>query len=518
MGADLNKIEAFVKNAWSWEEGGKSAVIEALSEYIKIPNDSPAFDPEWAEHGFMDRAVDFLVESIEKLKAQWGRQGCNIDGIVVEAFGSWEKPEYDDYGNRRTPLIYINIPAFGPAAPDSTVLLYGHLDKQPQTLPWDKGLGPRVPVIRDDKLYGRGGADDGYAIFSAFTAVMALRAQNAAHARCVIIVEACEESGSRDLPYYIQELKKRISPVSLIICLDSGSGSYDRLWITSSLRGVIIAWLKVGVMNEGVHSGFSSGIVPSGFRIARRLLSRLEDEATGEIKPSWLKVKIPAAVRRQARKTAKVLGRGIFSEFPFVNDKVRPVTGNIVELLLNRTWRPQLTVTGIQGMPHTPQTAGNVMLPFINLRLSLRLPPTLDAEEAAARVDKELTAGPPYNAVIEVSDIDCGSGWAAVEPAPWLEAAGKEASRRFFKDPDGKGMEAMYMGEGGSIPFMCLLSKQFPEAQFLITGVLGPHSNAHGPNEFLHLPYAQKLTMCVSGVIASHCEAVRNNIERERKA
>jgi acetylornithine deacetylase/succinyl-diaminopimelate desuccinylase-like protein len=506
--ADYDKIESFVKTAWSWEEGKKSAVIESLSEYIKIPNDSPSFDPQWAEHGFMDNAVDLLVESIVKLKIQW-RERCKADDITIEVFGSREKPEYDDEGKRRTPLIYINIPAFGSGAPDSTVLLYGHLDKQPQTLPWDDGLGPRVPVIKGDRLYGRGAADDGYAIFSAFTAVMALRDQNASHARCVIIVEACEESGSFDLPHYIQELKNRISPVTLIVCLDSGSANYDQLWITNSLRGVITAWLKVSVMKEGVHSGLSSGIVPSAYRIARILLSRLENEATGKIKPSWLKAKIPAAIRAQAKKTAKVLGSKIYSEFPFVNEKARPVTENVTELLLNRTWRPQLAVTGIQGMPVTPQTAGNVMLPFIRLRLSLRLPPPLDAEKAAAAVVKELTISPPYNAVIEVSDVDSGYGWAAPKLAPWLEEANRETSRRFFKSSGGESREAMYMGEGGSIPFMCLLGKIFPQAQFLITGVLGPHSNAHGPNEFLHLPYAQKVTMCVSGVIAAHCDAVR---------
>jgi len=514
MSVDQDKIEAFVKNAWSWEEGKTSAVIDALCEYIKIPNDSPSFDPEWAEHGFMDRAVDLLVKSVADLKTQWGQQGCKVDDIAVEVLGSVDKPEYDNDGNRRpplrrTPLIYINIPAFGPNAPDSSVLLYGHLDKQPETLPWDEGLHPRVPVIRDGRLYGRGGADDGYAVFSAFTAVMALRAQNAGHARYVIIVESCEESGSRDLPHYINALKDRISPVTLIVCLDSGSGNYDQLWLTNSLRGVVIVWLKVEVLKEGVHSGLASGIVPGGWRIARRLLSRLEKEADGRIIPAWLKVKIPSAVRAQAKKTAKILGRRVFSELPFVNDNVRPVTGDAAELLLNRTWRPQLTVTGIQGMPTTPQTAGNVMLPYIRLRLSLRLPPTLDAEKAAAAVVKELTVKPPYNAVVEVSDVDWGNGWAAVKPAPWLEAANREASRRFFGASGDESREALYMGEGGSIPFMGLLGKLFPQAQFMVTGVLGPHSNAHGPNEFLHLPYAQKVTMCVSGVIAAHCEALR---------
>gem|GEM_PF-7993 len=509
LAADQNKIESFVKNAWSWEKGNESVIIKALCDYITIPNDSPGFDPKWSENGHMDRAIDLMAETVAELKTQWGNQGCKVDDITIEVLGHGDRPEFNEAGERRTPLICIDIPAFGSGAPDSAVLLYGHMDKQPEMLPWAEGLGPRTPVLKDDLLYGRGGADDGYAIFSAFTAVMALRAQNAGHARCVIIVEACEESDSNDLPYYIQELQKQIGSVSLIVCLDSGSSNYDQLWITNSLRGVLNAWVEVRVLTEGVHSGESSGIVPSSYRIARQLLSRLEDEATGEIKPAWLKVNIPAEIQDQAQKTAEALGREIYENFPFVNNEVQPVTGDLTELLLNRTWRPQLAVTGIQGLPSAPEAAGNVMLPYTRFKISLRLPPTLDAEKTAAALVDELTGNPPYNAVINVSDIDTGNGWAAPSLAPWLAEANKEASIRFFStDPNDMSREAVYMGEGGSIPFMGLLGELFPEAQFMITGVLGPHSNTHGPNEFLHLPYAQKVTMCVAHVLAAHHEAV----------
>jgi acetylornithine deacetylase/succinyl-diaminopimelate desuccinylase-like protein len=337
---------------------------------------------------------------------------------------------------------------------------------------------------------------------------MALRAQNAGHARCVIIVEAGEESDSRDLFHYIEKLRKQIGPVSLIVCLDSAGGNYDQLWITTSLRGILNAWVDVRVLTEGVHSGIASGIVPGSYRIARQLISRLEDEASGDVKPSWLKVEIPAETREQARKTAKVLGRRVFDEFPFVNDKVRPVSGDVTELLLNNAWRPQLAVTGIQGLPEKPESAGNVMLPYTRFKISLRLPPTLDAEKASAALVRELTADPPYDAVVTVSDIDLGDGWAAPPPAPWLAKASAEASIRFFRTkPGDTSKEALYVGIGGSITFMGLLGEMFPEAQFMITGVLGPHSNAHGPNEFLDLPYARKVTMCVAHVLAAHYAA-----------
>ena len=510
--ADQNKIESFVKDAWSWKDGNESVIIKALCDYIAIPNESPAFDPKWPENGQADKAVNLLAGAVTGLKTQWGNQGCKVDDITIEVLGHKDRPEIDEAGNRRTHLIYIDIPAFGQGATDSTVLLYGHMDKQPEMLPWAEGLAPRTPVLKDDRLYGRGGADDGYAIFSAFTAVMALRAQNSSHARCVIIVEACEESDSNDLPYYIAKLQKQIGPVSLIICLDSGSKNYDQLWITTSLRGILNAWLEVCVLTEGVHSGASSGVVPSSYRIARQLLSRLEDEATGEIKPAWLKADIPAEIRNQAKKTAENLGQLIYSEFPLANIEVQPVTGDVTELLLNLTWRPQLAVTGIQGLPNAPESAGNVMLPYTRLKISLRLPPTLDAEKAAEDVANELTSNPPYNAVVTVTDFDVGNGWAAPMLAPWLAKANNEASIRFFRtNPGDTANEAMYFGVGGSIPFMGLLGELFPEAQFMITGILGPHSNAHGPNEFLDLPYAQKITMCVAHVLAAHHEAMREN-------
>jgi acetylornithine deacetylase/succinyl-diaminopimelate desuccinylase-like protein len=360
-------------------------------------------------------------------------------------------------------------------------------------------------VLKGDRLYGRGGADDGYAIFSAFTAVMALRAQKAGHARCVIIVEACEESGSRDLPYYIRKMFKHIGEASLIICLDAGSGNYEQLWLTTSLRGLVNVWLEVKVLTEGVHSGLASGIVPGSYRIARQLLSRLENEATGEITPSYLKADIPEKVWKQAQKTAKILGRQVYAGFPFASDTIQAASEDIVDLLINRTWRSQLAVTGIQGLPSAQESAGNVMLPYTRTKLSLRLPPVLDAEKAAAAIVRELTDDPPHNALVSASVLDVSNGWAAPPPAPWLEQAGNEASIRFFRtSPDDNNKEALYIGEGGSIPFMDLLGKMFPKAQFLVTGVLGPHSNAHGPNEFLDLPYAQKVTMCVAHILSAH--------------
>jgi acetylornithine deacetylase/succinyl-diaminopimelate desuccinylase-like protein len=393
----------------------------------------------------------------------------------------------------RTPLIFLEIPGEG----EETVLLYGHLDKQPEMTGWSDGLGPWIPVMRDDKLYGRGGADDGYAAYASLTAIMALQREKTPHARCVVIIEACEESGSFDLPHYIDHLRERIGSPSLVICLDSGAGNYDQLWLTVSLRGMAAGTLRVDVLTEGVHSGYASGVVPSSFRVARKLLSRLEDEASGQILPDYLQADIPDQRQRQSRRMAEALGDGVFRAYPFC-DGVEPQGGNNYERILNRTWRPALSVTGADGLPPLA-SAGNVLRPHTSLKLSMRLPPTVDGAEATRQLQATLESDPPQNARVRFEPDHPASGWNAPNIASWLEQSLEQASQAAFAQ------SVMYMGEGGTIPFMAMLGEFFPQAQFVITGVLGPNSNAHGPNEFLHVPFARKLTTCVTQVLADHC-------------
>jgi acetylornithine deacetylase/succinyl-diaminopimelate desuccinylase-like protein len=392
----------------------------------------------------------------------------------------------------RTPLIFMDIPGDS----DDTVLLYGHLDKQPEMKGWSEGLGPWLPVLKDDKLYGRGGADDGYAIYACLCALGAMREQKVPRGRCVIMIEACEESGSYDLPYYVDHLLARIGKPSLVVCLDSGCGDYERLWLTTSLRGIAAGTLTVRVLTEGVHSGDASGIVPSSFRLLRQLISRIEDETSGAIKLQDLYVQIPPQRIEQAKAAAQVLGDTVIDRYPFAGS-TKPMADEKAELVLNRTWRPQLAVIGIDGYP-APEDAGNVLLPYSTAKLSLRLPPTLEAHQAMASVKKALEAEPPNSAIVSFDGKDGQSGWHAPQLAPWLEKAVEQASEEAFGAP------AAYMGEGGSIPFMGMLGEKFPNTHFVITGVLGPHSNAHGPNEFLHIPTGKRVTSAVARLIAAH--------------
>jgi acetylornithine deacetylase/succinyl-diaminopimelate desuccinylase-like protein len=462
MNADQNR--SVVDAHWT------SSIVPTLEQYIRIPNQSPLFDPEWKRNGHMHQAVALARQWVE---AQ-GVQGLTIEVHELEG---------------RTPVIFMEIE--GDAS--STVLMYGHLDKQPAMVGWEEGLGPWTPVLRDGKLYGRGGADDGYAIFATISAIRAVQQQNVAHSRIVVLIECCEESGSVDLPSYIELLGDRIGTPRLVICLDSGCGNYEQLWMTTSLRGSIVGNLHVEVLSEGVHSGDASGIVPSSFRIIRMLLERLEDSKTGRIIPEWLHVEVPEQRLSEAKATANVLDHEVWSKFPFL-DGMQPVAKDPLELLLNRTWRPALSYTGQAGMPDLVQ-GGNVLRPRTSIKLSLRIPPSLDATDLDRKLKDLLESDPPYGAKVTFEPEKGGAGWVAPPIAPWLQESVASASKTYF------GKEAMTFGEGGSIPFMGMLGAKFPTAQFLITGVLGPHSNAHGPNEFLHIEYAKALTACVAQVL-----------------
>jgi len=464
---DTKKAEQFVSEMWD------SEIIPQISEYIKVPNKSPIFDPDWEKHGYMNTAVAMLEAWCKKQPIK----DMQIEVVRIEG---------------RTPVLFIDIPGDS----DEVVLLYGHYDKQPEFSGWEEDLDPWTPVIRDGKLYGRGGADDGYATFGSLTAIRVLQEQGIPHAHCVVLIEGCEESGSFDLPYYIDLLEDRIGVPSLVVCLDAECGNYDQLWCTTSLRGNLTGTLRTDVLTEGVHSGTASGVVPSSFRTARQLISRIEDESNGQVLTPELHVEIPAQRLEQAEFAAETLQELVYEKFPWAVDDPAPDESN-AELLLNNTWRPTLAITGAEGMPAMID-AGNVLLPFTKLKLSFRLPPTCDAEAAADAVKSVLEADTPPLTKASFVVESTMAGWNAPEVAEWLETSMHKASNAFFGKP------SMYMGTGGTIPFMGMLGERFPEAQFLITGLLGPKSNAHGPNEFLHIETGKRLTSCVAQVLEDH--------------
>jgi acetylornithine deacetylase/succinyl-diaminopimelate desuccinylase-like protein len=475
----LSAVANYCNRAWD------ERIVPALTEYIAVPAKSPMFDADWARNGYVDRVVRDAAAWVESRKLP----GLKLEVVRLEG---------------RTPVIFFEIPASGSASTD-TVLLYGHLDKQPEFNGWRKDLGPWTPKYEDGLLYGRGGADDGYAVYAAVTALEALKDQGLPHPRCVGLIESCEESGSSDLPAYIDALKPRLGQVGLVVCLDSGAGNYEQLWLTTSLRGMVSGVLKVEILSEGIHSGDASGLVPSSFRILRHVLDRLEDSATGRLLPESFHCAVPAARIEQARATAAILKDEVWKRMPWAcgadGGPTLPTTTDPVEGLLNRTWRPTLSVTGVDGFPEL-KNAGNVLRPYTAFKLSLRLPPLVDGNQASIALKQLLEDNAPYNAKVTFHpDGRAGAlgatGWNAPELAPWLEGVMNDASARHFGAPLG------YIGQGGTIPLMSMLGKGFPKAQMMVCGVLGPKSNAHGPNEFLHVPYGKKLTAAVAQVISA---------------
>jgi acetylornithine deacetylase/succinyl-diaminopimelate desuccinylase-like protein len=478
----LNNADALahVSNAWDGD------IVQRLSDYIAIPAKSPMFDADWLAHGYLETVVRNTAQWIEAQK---------LEGLVLEVV---RLPG-------RTPVIFFEVAAtrtVQAGVSEQTVLMYGHLDKQPEFSGWRKDLGPWTPKYEDGKLYGRGGADDGYAAYAAIAAIAALKDQKVAHPRILGLIETCEESGSYDLLPYVDALRTRLGDVGLVVCLDSGAGNYDQLWLTNSLRGMASGVLRVDVLTEGVHSGDASGVVPSSFRVLRQVLDRLEDSATGRLLPGIFHCEVPPERLAQARATADILGDEVYKRFPWAHydcggatQSVLPTTTDPLQALLNRTWMPTLSVTGAEGFP-AMKDAGNVLRPFTAFKLSLRLPPLVEAATAVQALKTLLEDNAPYQAKVTFESSGGATGWNAPTTAPWFEQALNDASQAHF------GAGCGYIGQGGTIPLMNMLSQGFPKAQMMVCGVLGPKSNAHGPNEFLHVPYAKKLTAAVAHVIA----------------
>jgi acetylornithine deacetylase/succinyl-diaminopimelate desuccinylase-like protein len=469
---DLTSASALIGRTW------RDELIPQLEDYIAIPALSPAFDPDWGASGHLAAAVEQV--------STW-MAGRPIDRMTVEV----------QHLPGRTPLIVAEVEPHGRSGADQpTAVLYGHLDKQPEMEGWREGLSPWTPVREGDRLYGRGGADDGYAAFAAMTALEAVQRSGGSHGRCFVLIEASEESGSPDLPAHVEALLGRLGQVDLVVCLDSGCASYDTVWLTTSLRGLVDGILTVTVLTQGVHSGAASGVVPSTFRVIRQLLDRVEDPATGEILLAEASVAIPEHRSAEARRMAATLDGGVAGRFPLVPG-ARPAVADPGDALLARTWRPALSYIGADGFPPTAK-AGNVLRPTTALKLSLRLPPSAEPGAVQEALRAALEADPPYGASVRFDHSEAAPGWDAPELAPWLRAALDGASQAAFGRP------VQLMGEGGSIPFMGMLGARFPDAQFVVTGVLGPGSSAHGPNEFLHLPFAEKLTAVIAEVLDAH--------------
>lgn len=454
--------------------------MPSLLEYLRIPNQSPAYDPEWETNGLM-------MEALVEVKS-WA-EALGVEGLTLDVMVEPGKP----------PLLYGEIEARN-SSQSKSVLLYSHLDKQPPlTEEWSEGKGPYDPVIEDGKLYARGAVDDGYAFYSYLVAVKVMQQEGISHPRFVLLAECEEESGSPNLEYYLNELLPFIGmDVGIVVVLDSGAGDYERMYLTVSLRGIVSGSLSVNVLDEGLHSGSFGGIVASSFRRLRTVMDHIEDSETGAVLIPEFHTEIPRERLEQAAEYASVVGEGVYNEIPFAAG-AGPVTEDVEELVINKSWRPSMAVVGAAGLPDAA-TAGNVLRPYTLAKLSFRIPPLVDSAAAAAALEATVAANQVGDARIEMEVDQFDDGWNAGEfPAAFVGAV-EAASRTYY------GNEVLYAGEGGSIPFIKLLSETFEGATMLISGAVGPGANAHGPDEFLELDYTVRLTASVLDILASSSE------------
>lgn len=457
----------------------------ALEAFVTRKALSPGFDAAWKQNGVLRQVCDEAAAFGHSL------------------FPSAEFEVVEDEG--KSPSLIFSVPATGAfvATPEKTAFFYGHLDKQPEATGWSEGRGPWKPVVENGKLYGRGCADDGYSIYAALTAIRALEDEGIDHPRCTGFLETREESGSDDVEYYIGKHRARFGDPALVSVLDSSAGNYEQLWLTSTLRGALFGNLRVRVLENGMHSGSAGGVVPSSFDVIRILLDRISDPRTGDFKLKTFTPEIPSYRQEQVKATSETL-KGFLYEFHWAKGAdghpVKPMRRGVFEAMLAQNWKPSLSVTGAEGLPPIPQ-AGNTQRAETDLHLSLRLPPSASPAAALAELTETLTENVPFNAAVSFTEASALPGWEAPQEADWFEKACDESSLAMWGKP------ALRIGEGGSIPILSYFEAQFPHAQFAVTGVLGPGSNAHAGDESLDIAYTKKFIVCVASLVASVPEA-----------
>ncbi len=467
MSVDLDRLMTRADELW------EESIIPSLSELIKIEALSPSFEPEWKAKGELEEAIELFTK--------W----------VIDQQLEGMKYKIHRIGDR-TPVLLVTVEGTGPGE----VIFYSHLDKQPSRPDlWSDELHPLKAVRREPWLYGRGALDDGYGGYVCVTALKMLQEQGVPYPRSHFLIETCEESGSYDLLPYLDSLTEELGKPDLIVVLDSGGPDYEHIWVTEALRGLVAGNLSVKVSNEGVHSGMSGGVIPSSFRIQRMLLDRVEDSRTGKILVPEMHVNITDKVRKEAEKLGVLLGDEIWSQLPVV-DSLRPQNEGVAEILLDMNWRPAMSVIGADGIPPT-QTAGNVLRTHTDLKLSFRIPPGVPSEKIDFILKKTLESDPPYGSEVEYIPDAAADGFHAPAMDGKIADALSSASKHI------SGYPPMTTWVGGTIPFMAMMQKKYPTAQFFCTGTGGPGNNAHGPDEKLHIPSSKRLTAVLSATIAA---------------
>ena len=462
---DFTRLSEYIDKQWD------ESALPSLCDFIEIPALSPSFDADWEENGYLDAAIETFVSWVKSLPLE--KTTISVHRL-----------------KNRSPLLLITIEG----EVSNEVLFYSHLDKQPEATGWSEGKGPWKPVIEDGWLFGRGSVDDGYGGYAGILSVLGLQEQGISHPTCRFLIETGEESGSPDLELYLDELKSQLGTPDLVIVLDTGGMDYDRLWVTQSLRGIVAGTLSVKVSSVGVHSGHGSGVMPSSFRLARQLLSRLEDENTGEILPEWLHLKINDEMKNTCSEIVKMKGDEM-KDFPLL-EGVKKQVEDPLDIFMTMNLKPSLSVIGADGIPPI-EAAGNVLRTNTDLKISIRTPPGIDASTVANKVQKLFEENPPNGAHVTAKMTEVADGFLSPKLPEAISSALEEACKEFY------GKNSMSLFIGGTIPVMAMLQSRYSDSKFIITGAGGPGGNAHGPDEKLHISTAKKVTKCMSSVVKS---------------
>lgn len=470
---DYSRLSKYIDKQWD------ESVLPSLCDFIEIPALSPSFDSEWEENGYLDAAIETFVSWVRSLPLE--KSSVSVHRL-----------------KDRSPVLLVTIDGES----DGEILFYSHLDKQPEATGWSEGKGPWKPVIEDGWLFGRGSVDDGYGGYAGVLSVLGLQEQDIPHPTCRFLIETGEESGSPDLEFYLDELKPQLGIPDLVIVLDTGGMDYDRLWVTQSLRGIVAGTLSVNVSSVGVHSGHGSGVMPSSFRLARQLLSRLEDEETGEILPEWLHLEISDDMKKTCSKIVDMKGDEM-KDFPLL-DGVKKQVEDPLDIFITMNLKPSLSIIGADGIPPI-ESAGNVLRTNTDLKISLRTPPGIDATFVAEKVQKLLEENPPNGAHVTAKMTEVADGFLSPKLPDSVSLALEEACNEFY----GNSFMDLYIG--GTIPVMAMLQARYADSKFIITGAGGPGGNAHGPDEKLHIPTAKKVTKCMSSAVKSIADYRRQN-------
>jgi acetylornithine deacetylase/succinyl-diaminopimelate desuccinylase-like protein len=461
---DFSRLSDYIDKQWD------ESALPSLCDFIEIPALSPSFDADWEENGYLDAAIETFVSWVKSLPLE--KTTISVHRL-----------------KNRSPLLLITIEG----DVSNEVLFYSHLDKQPEASGWSEGKGPWKPVIEDGWLFGRGSVDDGYGGYAGILSVLGLQEQGIAHPTCRFLIETGEESGSPDLELYLDELKPQLGTPDLVIVLDTGGMDYDRLWVTQSLRGIVAGTLSVQVSSVGVHSGHGSGVMPSSFRLARQLLSRLEDEKTGEILPEWLHLEINDEMKKTCSEIVKMKGDEM-KDFPLL-EGVKKQVEDPLDIFITMNLKPSLSVIGADGIPPI-ESAGNVLRTNTDLKISIRTPPGMKASVVAKKVQKLLEENPPNGAHVTAKMTEVADGFLSPQLPESISSALEDACKEFY------GNNSMSLFIGGTIPVMAMLQSRYSDSKFIITGAGGPGGNAHGPDEKLHIPTAKKVTKCMSSAVA----------------